>query len=67
MSELKETKKMKVVLIHEQPPKQLSNPTTTPNIARQGTKELKRNTPKLSKKSNVRIDENIENESCSTT
>ena len=30
MSELKETKKMKVVQLHEQTTKQLSNPTSTP-------------------------------------
>ena len=29
----KETKKMKVVQVHEQTPKQLSNPTPTPKIA----------------------------------
>ena len=29
MSELKETKKMKVVQLHERTPKQLSNPTPT--------------------------------------
>ena len=29
MSELKETKKMKVVQVHEYNPKQLSNPTPT--------------------------------------
>ena len=48
MSELKETKKMKVVQLHKQTPKQLSNPTPAPKIAHQGTKKSKM-TPKLSK------------------
>jgi len=47
MSELKETKKMKVVQLDEQTPKQLSNPTPTPKIAHQGPKTSKM-TPKLS-------------------
>ena len=32
MSELKETKKMKAVQLHEQTPNQLMNPTPTPKI-----------------------------------
>ena len=48
MSELKETKKMKVVQLHEQTPNQLLNPTPTPKIARQGPK-FKKITQKLSK------------------
>ena len=116
MSELKETKKMKVIQLHEPTPKQFSNPTPTQKIAPQSPKKSKM-TPKLSqnqmselkkrrkrklfnymsrsknrfrtlpqpqkqpirapkikndpkikqKKSNIRIEENIQNESCSTT
>ena len=44
MSELKETKKMKVVQLHEQTPNQLLNPTPTPKIARQGPKKSKMTT-----------------------
>ena len=47
MSELKETKKMKVAQLHEQTKKQDLNPSPTPKIARQGPKKLKM-TPKLS-------------------
>ena len=47
MSELKETKKMKVVQLHDQTKKQLLNHTLTPKIANQGTKKSKM-TPKLS-------------------
>ena len=47
MSELKETKKMKVAQILEQTPKQFLNPSSTPKIAGQGPKELKM-APKLS-------------------
>ena len=46
-SKLKETKKMKVVQLHEQIPKQFMNPSTAPKIARQGPKKSKM-TPKLS-------------------
>ena len=42
MSELKETKKMKVVQVHELTLKQLSNPTPTPEIAHSGPKNSKR-------------------------
>ena len=55
---------MKVVQVHETP-KQLSNPTPTPKIVRWGPK--RKNGAKTKSKSNVRIQENIENESCSTT
>ena len=48
MSELKETKKMKVVQLHEPTPNQLLSPTPTPKIAPKGPK-FKKNTPKLSK------------------
>ena len=40
MSKLKETKNMKVVQLHEQTPKQMSNPTLTP-------KQLSNSTPTL--------------------
>ena len=64
--ELKETQKMKVVQLHEQTPKQFLNPSPTPKIVHQGPKKSKMS-PKLGQKSNVRIERNIENESCSTT
>ena len=47
MSELKETKKMKVAQLHEQTPRQLSNSTSTPKIDRWGPKKSKM-TQKLS-------------------
>ena len=47
MSKLKETKKMEVVQLYEQTPKQLSNPTPTQKIAHYGLKKSKR-TLKLS-------------------
>ena len=56
MSELKETRKMKVVQLHEFTPKQCLNPSQPPKIA-----------PKIKSKSNVRIERNKENESCSIT
>ena len=65
MSEFKVTQKMKVVQLHEQTPKQFLNPSTAPKIARQGPKKVKNN-PKFKAKSNVRIETNKENESCST-
>ena len=66
MSELKDTQKMKVVQLHEQNPKQLLNPTPNPkNSPRGPTKD--KNDPKIKSKSNLRIEGNIENESCSTT
>ena len=47
MSEFKETQKMKVVQLHKQTPKQLSNLTPTPKLAHYGPKKTKM-TPKLS-------------------
>ena len=47
-SELKETKKMKVVQLYERTPKQLSNPTPTSKKGHQGLKKSKM-TPKLSR------------------
>ena len=47
MSELKETKKRKVIQLHEQSPKQFLNPTPTPKIAHWGPKTSKM-TPKSS-------------------
>ena len=47
ISEMTETYKMKVGQLHEQTPKQFSNPTPTPEIAHQGPKKPKM-TPKLS-------------------
>ena len=64
MSEFKETQKMKVVQVHEQTSKQLLNPMPTTKIARQGPKKVK-NYPKIMSKSNVRIERNKEDESCS--
>ena len=43
MSESEETKKMKVVQLHEQTPKQFSNQTLTPKIAHNGPKKSKMN------------------------
>ena len=65
MSESKETTKMKVVQLHEYTPKQLSNPTPTPKKPI-GPQKIN-NYPKIKLKSKVRIERNIENESCSTT
>ena len=66
MSELKETKKMKVVQLHKQTQKQLSNLTPTPKDSPLGHKKVK-NDPKIKSKVNARIERNKENESCSTT
>ena len=57
---------MKVVQIHEWTPKQFLNPTLNPKIAHWEPKKVKNN-PKIKAKSNVRIERNKENESCSTT
>ena len=65
MSESKETTKMKVVQLHEYTQKQLSNPTPTPKKPI-GPQKIN-NYPKIKLKSKVRIERNIENESCSTT
>ena len=64
MSELKETKKMKVVQLHEQTPKQFLNPSQ-PQNSPLGPQKVK-NDPEIESKSNVRIEGNIEYESCST-
>ena len=56
---------MKVVQLHEYTPKQLSNPTPTPKKPI-GPQKIN-NYPKIKLKSKVRIERNIENESCSTT
>ena len=53
---------MKVVPLHEWTPKQVLNPTLNPKIAHFGPK-MSRTTPKLSQKSNVRIEGNKENKS----
>ena len=53
---------MKVVKLHEWTPKQFLRPTLNTNTA---PKSL--NNPKIKSKSNVRIEGNIENESCPTT
>ena len=47
MSELKETKKMKIIALYEQTPKQVLNPTLNPKIAHQGPQNSK-TTTKLS-------------------
>ena len=52
MSELKETKKMKVTQLHEQNPKQFLNPTPAPKIANWGSKKSKM-APKLSQNQKV--------------
>ena len=45
ISEMKETKKMKVVQLHEETPEPLSNPIPTPKIANQGS--IKSKIPKI--------------------
>ena len=81
MSELEETKKMKVVQLHNETSKQFLIPTSTPKIAHYKTvieaysnpkispsaPQKVQNDPKIESKSNVRIEGNIENKSCSTT
>ena len=65
MSELKETKKMKVVQLHEYPKTVVelySNPKNSPL----GPKKVKSD-PKIKSTSKVRIEGTIENKSCSTT
>ena len=47
MSELNETKKMKVVQLHVYTPKQLSNPKPTPKNSPLGRQKVK-NDPKIS-------------------
>ena len=56
MSELKETKKMKVVELHEQTSKKLSNPTLTPKLAHWGPK-ISKMTPKLSQNQMLELKE----------
>ena len=46
MSELKETKKMKVVKLNELTPKKLLNPTQAPKMPYQGPKKIK-NDPEI--------------------
>ena len=65
MSELKETKKMKLIQLHEESPKQFSNPTQPQKQALEPQKDKK--DPNIKSKPNVRIGRNKENESCSTT
>ena len=57
---------MKVFQLDEQTQKQLSNPTPTPQKSPLGLQKVK-NDPKIKSNSKVRIERNIENESCSTT
>ena len=56
---------MRVVPLHKWTPKQFSNPNPTPKLAHYVPNIQK--DPKIKLKSNVRIDGNIENDSCSTT
>ena len=57
---------MKVVQLHELTPKQFLNPTLTPKKNPFGPQKVK-NGPKIKLESKVRIEENIENKSCSNT
>ena len=66
MSELKETKKMKVIQLHEWTPKRFLNPTLNQKNSPLGPQKVKNN-PKIKSKSNVRIERNKEDESCLTT
>ena len=66
MSELKDTKKMKVVQPHNETSKKFLIPTSTPKSSSLGPQKVK-NDNKIKSKSNVRIEGNIENESCLTT
>ena len=59
MSEMEETKKMKVVQLHNETSKQFLLSILTPKITHQGPKKSK-----IKSKSNFRIEGNIENESC---
>ena len=56
---------MKVVQLYEYTLKQLSKPTPTPKNGPLGPQKVK-NDPKIKSNSKVRIERNIENESCST-
>ena len=64
MSELKETEKMKVVPIHDQTQKQLSNPTQSQKQPNRAQKS--QSNQKIKSKSNVRIEGNKENENYCT-
>ena len=65
MSKLEETKKMKVVQLHNETSKQFFIPTSTPKIAIRAPKNKQQ--PKIKSKSKVRIKATVENKSCSTT
>jgi len=75
ISELKETKKMKVVRLNEQKPnnscRQAQAIYSIPFLTKHKNSPLEpknvKNYPKIKSKSNVRTEGNIENESCSTT
>ena len=62
MSELKGKKKMKVIALYEQTPKQFLHSTPTPKVGQNVKTD-----PNIKSKSNARVEGNIENESCSTT
>ena len=67
MSELKESKKMKVSYSTTWvEPKTVFEPFYSPKNSPLGPQKVK-NDPKIESKSNVRIERNKENESCSTT
>ena len=57
---------MRIVQLYEQTPKQFLNPTPNPKNSPWGPPKVK-NDHKIKSKSNLRIEENIENESCLTT
>ena len=65
MSELKETKKMKAVQLHNSDPKTVVEPYSNPKNSPLGPKKVK-NDPKIKSTSKVKIKRNLENESCST-
>ena len=64
MSELKETKKIKVIQLHGQSLKHFFNPTSPKNSPLRPQKV--KNDPKIKSKSNIKIERNKENESYST-
>ena len=66
MSEFRESWKMKVDQLHEWTPKQFFESHIEPKYSPLGSQKVQNN-PKIKSKSNVRIEGNIENESCSTT
>ena len=57
---------MKVVQLHEYKPEHFSKPSTTPQKSLLGPKKFKID-HKIKSNSNVRIERNIENETCLTT